>query len=427
MNTMRSQTLVFGMVALGALAAIAYFLLVGQTRDSKVMIAFAAVLAIAPVAIYAALKKPMVFPFCLFIILVPFDELLGLSRFGTLTRLFAVLSGVAIAFWLVRNRRLNRPPKSLGWWAALLLWMSLTIFWALDPNLALGRIVTLAQLFVLYAAVCCMEITVNEYKLILASIAASGTAAAVYGAYFFHANLGTIMKRLALANAEGDVIDPNHFAAALILPIAVVTVAALSTRSLLLKLALVVVDIVLFIGVYESGSRGSVVAVGIVFVFLFLTMRARWQLALVGIVAAISSLLLPTSIWQRFSLAIESGGAGRTAIWHVGVTAFRHFWLAGAGVGNFPLAYDTAYLQVFSNYAHWTRGSHNLLVGSSVELGTVGLVLMLVAWAAQFLMLNEIRRDSPMYNYRIMAQAAILGLFSASMFLDIMYTKYTWV
>lgn len=409
------------------LALVAYFLNSGQTNGSKTIVAFATVLAILPLCTYAALKRPLLFPFCLYVILVPFDQLLGFSKLGTITRLLAVVSGAAIIFWIVRNRQVNRPPKSLGVWCLVLLWMAMTMFWAIDPLLALNRVVVFSQLLGLYAALCLFEIELRDLKAIVVASVLGGIAAAAYGAYYFHNNLSTVMKRLILSNSEGDIIDPNHFAAGLILPITAVTVAVLTVRSFWLKLLLILVDLILFTGVYESGSRGSVVAVGVVFAYLFFVMRSRWQIAAVAAAVVVISFFLPSVIWDRFSVAVSSGGAGRTAIWHVGYEAFKKFWLTGAGVGNFPLAYDTAYLKVFSHYQHWSRGSHNLVMATGVELGAIGLLIMALAWGVHFTILNKISRSSGLFNFRVISQGALIGLLTAAMFLDVLYTKYAWL
>jgi len=424
--TNTSRTILAVIAGLLALVGASYFLIAGQANGSKTITALSLGIAVAPLAIYGALRKPLLFPLCLFVFFIPFDELLILPGFGTLTRLLAVLSGAAIAFWLIRTKRVTQPPKSLFFWLLLFVWMLLTIFWAIDPSLAVSRVATFIQLFLLYAVVCLVPATLADLKAVVTASVIGGSIGAGYGAYYLHENFNKIM-RVLLTNGQ-NVMDPNHFGAALILPVAIVTVFALSSRSMFVKVLFIALDVILFAGIYASGSRGSFVAVAVVFLYLFWASRQRLQLALVAAFGIAASFFTPTSIWFRFQHALSSGGAGREDIWHVGYAAFKQYWFLGAGLENFTLAYDRAYLQAFQQFPEgWSRAAHSLIFQYGVELGIVGLILMLAAWLVQYSILNRIGRDSNLYIYRMMAQSSLLGLFSAAMFLDVMYRKYTWL
>jgi O-antigen ligase len=150
------------------------------------------------------------------------------------------------------------------------------------------------------------------------------------------------------------------------------------------------------------------------------------MLALVAC-GGIASLFIP-SIWQRASEAFTNGGAGRLSIWSVGFRALKAHSLTGAGVGNFQDAYDRAYLSVFQSFnAHWHRPAHNLILGTAVELGVVGLIIMLSAWFAHYKTLDTVNKQSPYYNLAVGLQAALIGLFVACQFQDGIYEKYTWL
>lgn len=116
-------------------------------------------------------------------------------------------------------------------------------------------------------------------------------------------------------------------------------------------------------------------------------------------------------------------------IWKVGWEALKTNSLLGTGYGNFTVAYDRAFLKtsIVDPNLHWHSGSHNLLVGTSVELGLIGVVLLLAAWAGQFAMLRDIDPAQPEYPLRVALEATVLGLFIAAQFLDIMTFKYVWI
>ena len=189
---------------------------------------------------------------------------------------------------------------------------------------------------------------------------------------------------------------------------------------------------ILFVGIILSQSRGAVLAMAVILVYFFVRSRARLRLAAFTILTLLSAVVLVpgTPLWSRFAEALSTGGAGRTSIWRVGLMAFKSHWLFGAGYGNFADAYDQAFLQTphqIWTEAEWHRASHSLLIGTSVELGLIGLALLLAAWASQFNMLRNIAPTEPEYPMRVALEAAVIGTFVAALFLDVMIFKYVWL
>jgi O-antigen ligase len=137
--------------------------------------------------------------------------------------------------------------------------------------------------------------------------------------------------------------------------------------------------------------------------------------------------VISSSVSERFSRALSSGGAGRLSIWKTAYAAFRKAWLLGSGTGNFQEAYDRSWFDVYhGTYLHWHIVAHNLIAQTAVELGGVGLALTLFAWWIQFRSLAKIESTSRYADLRITLEAATLGLLVSSLFLDIMWYKYTW-
>jgi hypothetical protein len=63
----------------------------------------------------------------------------------------------------------------------------------------------------------------------------------------------------------------------------------------------------------------------------------------------------------------------------------------------------------------------------AVELGIVGLLLLLGFWFAQFSALRVIGPSHPLYDYRVLLEGALLGLFVTAMFIDLFTYKYAWL
>src|SRR5262249_47711216 len=195
---------------------------------------------------------------------------------------------------------------------------------------------TLLQLFVLFVATALAPIGVGELRILLAMLVLGGTAAAAYGGKLFLGGSQTLANRLFLQSGNaGEYLDPNHFAAALLLPIAIVLVGALKGSTLLVRFASIACFGVLMIGIYASGSRGALVAVAALALFVLWRTRKWLQLAALVLLGGAVSLALNTAMWARFAADMGSG-SGRISIWTVGAHAFASHPLIGAGAGNFP-------------------------------------------------------------------------------------------
>lgn len=420
-----SYVVTVAMLALGACAALGIIVLSGT--KTGVALAIAAVLG--PLAAYGAICAPLVFPFTLYVALVPFDNLLSISAFGTLTRLLAILSSAAIVFWLIRTRRAVMPERTVFVWGLLWLWSATSMVWAMDPTFGYSHLLTFAQLLGLYIVISLVPIERRTLRFVVAAIIIGSTIAAGYGAYLFSHGTDTMGSRLFLAT-ENDavVVDPNHFAAALILPTALALTGLLRARSIGLRIVYAITLLAMGAGIAVSGSRGGMLAVAVV--LLYVMVRARTNLLAAGVALALlsSALTLNNSIASRFAEAGPTGGAGRLDIWRVGLLAFReHFWF-GAGYGNFPIAFDNAFIGVFEHhYTHWHRAPHDILLSAGVELGVVGLIIFLAGWVMQFRAMRTIKRTDPLYSVRIAAEGALLGLFAAGIFLGTFEYKYQWL
>src|SRR5438309_11585315 len=122
---------VFGVsliAALGTLAAYASVALSG----TKTGVVLAGIAIFGPALLYGALSSPIAFPFALYVFLIPFNNLLSLDAFGTITRLVAIASGGAMLFYMLRTKRIVTPPDVLVIWILYYLWMATTTFWALS-------------------------------------------------------------------------------------------------------------------------------------------------------------------------------------------------------------------------------------------------------------------------------------------------------
>ena len=414
------------MIVLSFLAAFGAIALSG-TKTGAVL-ALGTVLG--PLAVYASLVAPLVFPFSLFVLLVPFDNLLAVSTAGTITKLVAAVSALAIALWLIRTRKAVAPGRAFVVWLVLILWMVASLAWAMDPQYAALRVVTPLLLFGLYAVLSLYPVDRRTFGLIVTCTILGAAVAGLYGAFVFaHGNDIRGGQRLFLASEDSSTfIDPNHFSAALLVPFCLGIVAFAHSRELLAKIFYGACIACMGLGLAVAGSRGGTLGLLLAMIYLLIYSRKRISIAFVGLAGIAIGLVFHGNVIFRFGNAASSGGAGRADIWKVGVEAFRSHWFMGAGWGNFPLAFDQAYLRVSQTYyTRWHRDSHNIFVGFAVELGVIGLVMLISAWWTQFRALRTIGDEDSLHPVRRALEAGMIGLFVCSFFLDTMGVKYVWL
>lgn len=411
------------LAACGAIAAWANVALAG-TKTGMVL---ALALTLGPALIYGAVVAPTVFPFGLYILIIPLSEVLTVNSFGTIGRLLGAAAAGALFLYMLRTKRFMDPPRSLGIWMVYFLWAGASLMWATDPSHSWDILSSELLLFGLYVIASMFPLRAQQLQSIVYATIAGGLISACYGLYLYM-NGVSIANRLALSS-DNSTGDPNHIAASLVLPLALSVHLFLWHRSIFMRVLMLCSSGLLLSTILLSGSRGAMLAVAALIVFLIVRDPHRRVLAFgSGVLAVLAAIVAGPMVFARFSEASVNGGAGRTDIWHVGWVAFTQNWLFGAGFENFAWAYDRAYMQVFQPfYTNWHRAPHNVFLGTAVDLGIIGLALMLLAWIGQFKLLDFIADTDARFGLRITLQASVVALVIVSLFSDIMISKYTWL
>jgi O-antigen ligase len=371
-------------------------------------------LSLAPFAIFLALKRPLIFPLGLYVMMVPFDALLGTTT--TVTRVVAVATAGALVLHMVTSRRVLAPPKSWTAWALYVLLASLSALWTIDAAgtmLVLGMIL---QLFAFYSVLAIYPADRRDVRILGAIVVASGAFISAFGLFGYATGYRTQENRLSITSG-GLVLDPNHIAASLLLPIAVAVGTLFETRDLRLRIGSAISTMVMITALFLTGSRGGLIALVVMLVYLAMRTRFRFQILALMSVAGLASLFQPT-VWDRFADKGLTAGSGRVFIWNVGGAAFKDFWLTGAGIGAFPAAYNHELLKTYQPiFQGWSRPAHNAFLSAAVEVGILGGVLLIYAWWRSW---SDARGN-------VVIEAAIIGLAVASYFLDVLFFKYVWL
>ncbi|GAC1613829.1 MAG: hypothetical protein NVS4B5_01560 [Vulcanimicrobiaceae bacterium] len=387
-----------------------------------------------PVFFYVATRWPIVFPFGLYALLVPFDPLLAfISGGGTLTKIVGIASIAALALRALLTRRVLVPPRSWLGWGAFVLLMIISLTWTISVKHTLDPLQIVISLFVLFTALAVYPISLAEFDVLRKVTIFAGVSIAAYGLYAFRPTRAPASmpghlhyERLTLSSGRIH-MDPNHFAAFFLIPIAFVLIAFLNARSWTARFAYGGMFALMAAEVSRTGSRGGFVGVAIVMLYLGIRSRRYLASAAITVGGLLVSLAFPT-VWQRFGDKTQGANSGRNFIWSTGIRAFHDYWLTGSGFGTYPEAYDK-YLLLSSQpqFQGWNRPAHNLFISIGVELGVFGLLVLVAVLFYTFRQNSNIPRTHALYSYRLAIEAMLVGLLWMSISIDVLWYKYVWL
>jgi O-antigen ligase len=415
--------------ALGLAGIVLFLMGIGvaiASGDLKV-VGILLVLLAAPFLVALAIARPYLFPYGLYIALVPFDNLLSLGNGNTLTKVIGGLTIVAVLVSILRERRIVRPALTLPLVILYTFWMLLSMFWAVDVGFAWGDVKTMISLALLYGVLSTAPIEERDLRAICLTIVLSGIAAALYGMWYFHQYPPSTDGRLFL-NVGGRQIDPNGFADSLLAPIALSLVGLMKARRIHTFLGSLAALAVLGEGVLITLSREAML--GCVAVALVAVMMSRRRLLALSLLLPSFALILlfVPAVVARLATSVSTGGAGRTAIWQVDVHAWLQHPIFGWGAGSAFQAYSANLLSVAPHdFAGWDRPPHNLVLNTLVNLGIVGFVLLAIAFVLTLRQLRRIPRGDRLYDLRVGLTASLVGIAVASLFIDNTTEKYVWI
>jgi O-antigen ligase len=241
-----------------------------------------------------------------------------------------------------------------------------------------------------------------------------------------------LSQRAALVLA-GRLTNPNTLAASLILPLSLALGAALLSRLWAVRLAAIAAVAVIGVCILETLSRGALLAAFVVLMVYVIRFRPSWRLTSVGLVLilviATAIVAFPEPFLNRFTQTLEDRGAGRVDIWNAGLHAFREHAIVGTGLDSFPTAMQKYDYVLIHDFGGTAKGPHNAFLGTSVELGIVGLLLLLGVVFAHLKSSARVFRSEEFLALRrrlVPYEAACWGLLACGFFLDLVWELYFW-
>jgi hypothetical protein len=347
-----------------------------------------------------------------------------------------LISVVACVGWLMKRNRQWSPWT----WAffALLGVMALGIPLAANSPLALAYSQGMVILFLTVVLPLQAELTtVRRVRIWSRTLVAVCLYVAVWA--FFHQGYGP-------AGSDGQ--DENYVSALVGMAVPFAYFAAVAEKSMPRRL-LFGLMVVVFCGsmvTQSNPSRGGFL--GLCAVVLYCVWRSPRRLLGFGMIAgaagAVAALAGP-AYWAEIgsSSDYETGtGDIRLQIWQIGLRMWRANPILGVGPGNFRWNLDRYMtLAQFDHFGHEMTGSiiaHSLPIELVSELGTIGLIAVLVlivgTWRQLGRVVKEARLAGPLARERQAlgffaeaVRASILAVLANGMFLSLLYYSHLWL
>ncbi len=358
-----------------------------------------------------------------FFLLLPFEYPLATFGIGSVLRYVGIVV-IVLAVWDIF--RLGGKIQLDYRIALLLLWMlyaTISGLWSVDKNrysYYISMYINNALMFLMISAV---RYTEKDMQLINKGYIGSIVLLLLYMTFVPGAVVSSSWQsRLTLAYQGKELLDQNYLAALMLMQFGIVLYDLMNTqRKRFTQILMSVFVITILYYIVRTGSRGGLLAAGVIaFLCICVGLKKRRTATWVfmGIVLVLVPMVLnvlPDDLLERFSLKAMTGNTsesgGRLQIWKVAWEAIK--------TGNVILGYGAGSSEyvIGLNY-QYDAAVHNAFIAQVLELGIVGLTLFIS------LIVNMLRELGQQKHKNLLF--AFCGILIASMFLDVLTTKFFW-
>lgn len=367
------------------------------------------------------LKIPTIF-FLIYIMSVPFESLatVYMYRNSSFSTYIAGLAGAATVLYIIAKPRVLKLTKASVVWIIFFIWCLIALIWTPEQKASFSWFVYKARFLFFYLAMSSYPFNKFELHAIRHALISSGMIAglALLGTFDGALTGGALRNTLFLGENNAD---PNHLSAALLLPFSFVFTDILiskGTARIWNYLALILI----FSGIFLTGSRGSAVAVIFMLVFFLIKVQPIKRLSktlvstFIGL-TIIGSLLVFMSpgLAQRFvnyDVKTDQFSSGRTKVWTESIELWKEKPVFGWGTNSFPLL-EIEKIDIY-------KAAHNIFIHHLVELGIIGLLILFFCIYTNL----SFKAKTP---FSVASKAGLLGVLVASLFLHTIFYDYFWL
>jgi O-antigen ligase len=377
--------------------------------------------ALIPVVI----RWPVLTTFGVYALLACSFDSLRIFEGSTLTKPVGVLAaGVLAAVGLV-ERRLGRPPSTALWWGLFIVWAALTTTWAINPEAGFRRLPSALSMFLLYLVGVSFKPTRRELYWACVLTVLGGVLAAGAGYIFgLDADAAGNKARGRITLGGGDESNPNTLGRILILPLALGVGGLVGLPGIAQKAIALGCIGLMGAGIFISMSRAALLGMVTMVAVLVYRMRARWQIIAAMVVLLMLSAVMPEQFYRRvvgMGGAEDHSAAERIRLLKAGLESIENFGIFGIGLDNSPSAFTLYGASAVG------VGPHNMYLMVWIELGIIGLVLMLAALGSQVFGVYKARKLGHGGIVLAALEAAFLGTLTHAIFGIQIWTKTFWL
>lgn len=339
-------------------------------------------------------------PWCLFLFLVPFKQLIPGGPF------IALEVGAAALLVLAPRRGASLAHGRFFAVSWLFLMLCVSYFASLYPEESTMPLLRIGMAYVTFVLAGSVALSPRELTLALKSWFWGGAAAA--GALLAFGSAG--LSGRASMNVGDYAAEPNFFIAELVLPFALG--AWFLTRRGDRWHALPGLALILGATLYTQ-SRGGLIALLVVAAML-LVFAKRWRTLVFSLAMLVGLYSVFAPQLGRYDVTSDPTGSQRTVIWEVVLSEAVAHWPTGIGLN--ATRFHTATLPGL----YEEKSAHNTYVQAFLETGLFGLLALLAVWAAHW----RLRGDSP---FVLPMRAGLVGLAVAGLFLHMLGIQALWI
>jgi O-antigen ligase len=264
--------------------------------------------------------------------------------------------------------------------------------------------------------------TEKEVSRVVLFAIAGALGASVLSIHSFLSGAAGLRSTLMSGSSEAD---PNFLASALLLPFCLAAGEVLGERNIARKILMLAAAGVIGLAILFTMSRGALMAIAVMVAVYFWQADEKWRVLVPAFIVGLAVVAMPDRFFSRLSGSMADRGAGRLDIWIAGLSALKHYFLQGAGINNFGNAYQfyAGNAPVFRGY---NRASHDVYLGTAVELGVLGFTFLVMAFVTQ--MKSARPATDRVANTRLLPyRVACWGILAAGFFVDLLWSKQFWL
>ncbi len=364
----------------------------------------------------------------LFVFLIPIEDFFLQDIIGSSTR---IAGGIMILIYYLTEPapEWRKTPASFYLY---FLWAILSIIaWSDNPQYyAIIRLVMWMLTTVVAANI------ISRNNAILPLIFKVYTISSLYLVYVALSNFTNIdVYELERVDVEG--MNQNLLATQFLICLAYLLYNYFRVETSQLGKSVSIGFIVLFLlGIIATGSRSTLLSVLLAFLlflpknsFRFSTVMQVCLIFLVGYILVSGDNKFSRFLNARIEAAETDKGANRTIIWKVAENMIKDNPVMGVGYRNFPTEFGTYLESTHLVEEEWERlgerrfaGTHNAVLETWSELGTIGLLLF---YGFQYKFLRTLYRGKSEYSWFVIV--LLIAINFNALFGDLANLKYFWL